>query len=125
MPYHGYAGKEIEDAEWDEMRRQRGERMMDTDAPPTLEALQEALAALSRRLDAVDAWIERHDLTHEREGERLDGLETRISDRFDDLETRLSDRIERITQRLEGAVAGVRRQVENVEHDAWRARQGR
>lgn len=71
---------------------------MNTGAPLPLEALHAALEALTRRLDAVDAWIERHDLTHDRLGERQDAALGRLRDQLRDREYdtyRLEDELRR------------------------------
>jgi hypothetical protein len=58
---------------------------MSADGPGTPEAFRAALAALTRRVESVDAWIERHELTHER-------AEARIEDELDRLRRELRDR---------------------------------
>jgi hypothetical protein len=62
------------------------------------EGLRAALAALTRRLKTLDAWIERHEQTHERGGERLaeemDRLRRELRDREQDV-WRLEDELRR------------------------------
>jgi hypothetical protein len=67
-------------------------------APEASEAVRAALAALSGRLEAIDAWIERHELTHERAGARLedelDRLRRELREREQDV-WRLEDELRR------------------------------
>jgi hypothetical protein len=68
------------------------------DAGGTPEALRAALAALTGRLATIDAWIERHELTHERAEarveEELDRLRAALRDREQDV-WRLEDELRR------------------------------
>jgi predicted RNase H-like nuclease (RuvC/YqgF family) len=68
------------------------------DAGGTPEALRAALAALAGRLETIDAWIERHELTHERAAarveEELDRLRAALRDREQDV-WRLEDELRR------------------------------
>jgi predicted RNase H-like nuclease (RuvC/YqgF family) len=71
---------------------------MSADAGASLEALRAALAALTRRLETLDAWIERHELAHERAGahveDELDRLRRELRDREQDV-WRLEDELRR------------------------------
>jgi hypothetical protein len=69
---------------------------MSADEPGTPEAFRAALVALTGRLATIDAWIERHELTHERAGDRLE-------DELDRLRRELRER-EQDVWRLEDAL---------------------
>jgi hypothetical protein len=58
---------------------------MSADEGLTPEALRAALAALAGRLETIDAWIERHEVSHDRAGNRLE-------DELDRLRRELRDR---------------------------------
>ncbi len=74
---------------------------MHTDAPLTLDAVHAALEALTRRVGVIDAWIEGHDLTHDRQGERRDGELARLREQLYDAQSdvsRLEDELRRAGQ---------------------------
>ena len=71
---------------------------MPEDGGTALQEIRGALAALTARLDTVDAWIERHELGHERAGDRLEGELDRLRGELRDREQdvwRLEDTLRR------------------------------
>jgi predicted RNase H-like nuclease (RuvC/YqgF family) len=65
---------------------------------PPVARYQEALAALAGRLATIDAWVERHKLTHDQEAayveDELDRLRRELRDREQDV-WRLEDELRR------------------------------
>jgi hypothetical protein len=68
------------------------------EAPRGQAAPEAAVDDLRRRVEAIDAWIERHELSHERAGDRLedelDRLRRELRDREQDV-WRLEDELRR------------------------------
>ena len=81
--------------------------------PLTLEALAAQLAAFRRevevRLDSIDAWIDGHSGTHDRQGEIRDRELSRLRD---ELRQRESD------------IYGLERQVSSLQRETQQARRG-